>query len=160
MIQNETSWSSIDNQLSFFAVTFNTASHQAIVILSIQKELPESIFTTIMLFNHFVWEASSLFISDQNLLRLETCQFLDAFVNISTYQISIASVHLSISFFDESDPHFVWISACSENWLSGFDIDRDSLINNDINPLEVFENSNNEETLRSEPMKDWWINTI
>lgn len=42
VIENESTWYTIDHQLSFLAVSFDTAAHQTVVVISILEEVPES----------------------------------------------------------------------------------------------------------------------
>lgn len=107
-----------------------------------------------------MWEAACLLIPDQDLLGLEASQLLDAFVDVTANEVAIASVHLSVCLLNKCNPHFMRVSAGAEKWLPCFDIDWDSFIDDDINPLEVLENSNHKQPFRPEAMEDWRIDTI
>ena len=110
-------------------------------------------------------EVSGFFVSDQNLLWLVTSELHDTFIDVSGDQVSIATVHLGISFLDQSDPHLMSVLCFTKDLLSIFLVslniaDRNSVIDDDINPVEVFENSEAEESSCSELMEDWWVNTV
>jgi len=89
MIKDETCWSPIGYLGTFFAISFDAASQKAIVLLSLEQERPEAIFASVVLFNHFVREASSFFIPNKDLLWLEAGELLDTFVNVATDEVSI-----------------------------------------------------------------------
>lgn len=108
MIKDEACRSSVNDLGTFFAVSFDATSQQAVVLLSLKQECPEAIFASVVLFNHFVREASSFFIPNENLLWLEARELLDSFINIATDEVSIASMQFGISFFNQSNPHFMW----------------------------------------------------
>ena len=114
MVKNQTCWNTINNLCAFFTISFYTASHQTIVILSIFQEIPKSFFSTIVFFNHFMWKDARFFISNEHFFRLESRQFLDTFINISTNEIAITTMHFCIGFFNKSNPHFVDICTCSK----------------------------------------------
>jgi hypothetical protein len=113
-----------------------------------------------MLLNHFVREHSTRFISDQNLLWLETCKFLNAFIDIARNKILVATVHLCIGLLDQRYPDFIYRFASSENWLSSLNINWNSFIYEDVYPLEVYEDTNNIKPNRSELMENRWVNTL
>lgn len=160
MIQYQPSWLAIDHLRTLLAIAFNTASHETVIILSIHEKLPKAIFASIMLFNHFVWETASLFISDKDLFWLEACEFLNAFVDVSTDEVSIAAVHLGVGFFDEGYPHFMNIFAVAEDGLFVLDFDWNSFINDDVNPVEVLVDSEDIDASRSVTVEDRRIESI
>lgn len=120
-----------------------------------------------MLVNHLVWEHTSVFVPDEDLLWLHTSQFLNAFIYISGYQVFIAAVHLGIGLFNERYPQLMFGPTSSKHRLVIFSsfriylgINRNPLVNNNINPSEVLENPNHVQTNLSKLMEDWRINTL
>jgi len=111
MVKDETRWMPVGNLGTFFTITFDAASQKAVVLPSLEQERPEAIFASVVLLDHFVREASSFFIPDKDLLWLEASKLLNTFVNIPTDEVSIASMQFSICFFNQSNPHFMWICA-------------------------------------------------
>jgi hypothetical protein len=83
VIQDESSGSAINNESTFFAVTFDTATHKAVIRFSLEQEIPETCFSTVVLLDHLVREESSLFVSYQDLLGLEACELLDTLIDVS-----------------------------------------------------------------------------
>jgi hypothetical protein len=75
-------------------------------------------------------------------------------------------MHLGISLLDHWNPNLVKISATSEDWLLDFlalwntFCDWNSIINNHINPLKVFKDSNDIKADSSVSMEDWRIYTV
>lgn len=164
MVHDETTRFSFYQYFSFFAITFDTASHETIVLVSFLQELPEAFGTTIVLFNHFVWETLCLLISNKDLFRLEASQFLDTFIDIARDQVLVASMKLGISFFNECYPKLVRVFAVTENWLvlvfAFFSMNGNTLVNDDIDPLKVLEKSYNVQTDCTIFMENWWVDTL
>jgi len=88
-------------------------------------------------------ENSRFVVPNEDLFWLHTCQFLDTFINIPRNQIFVATVYFGVGFFYQGNPQLVKISAPAENWNSRFLVDWDSLIHDDVNPLEILEESQN-----------------
>jgi hypothetical protein len=158
MIIDKTRRCSINN-LWTTLFSFDTASKKTSIVLSFSQELPETFFTSIML-NHLVREATCLFVSNKNLLWLKSCEFLNTFIDISRDQVSIAPVQFSICFLDKRNPHFVSIFGLTEHLGSFHLVDWNSVINDDIDPVEVLEHSENVESSCSELVENGWIDTI
>lgn len=99
-----------------------------------------------MLINHLGWEEAGLSALNINLLGLETSQLLNTFVDISRDEVLIASVKLGVSLLNEGNPELMWVLAVAEHWLLSLQVDWNSLVYNNVNPLEVLEESENIET--------------
>lgn len=136
----------IGNLGTFFAITFDAASQKAIVLLSLEQERPETVFASVVLVDHLVREASSLFIPDKHLLWLEASELLDTLVNIATDEVSIASMQFSISFLNQSNPHFMRICAATKDWFPRRDVNWDSFVDDYVYPIEILVNSQDEES--------------
>lgn len=102
-----------------------------------------------------------MFVPNEDLLWLHTSQFLNAFIYISRYQVFIAAVHLGIGLFNERYPQLMFGSTSSKYRLVIFlSINRNPLVNNNINPSEVLEDPNHVQTNLSKLMEDWRIHTL
>lgn len=110
-----------------------------------------------------MWEYSSALVLDEDFFRLHSGQLLDTLIYVSRYQVLVASVELSISFFNQGDPELVWVLAVTEDRLIEvlplFCMNWDALIHNTVDPLEVLEEPDNIETDCTVIMEYWWINT-
>ena len=142
---------------TFFTFASDGATHQAVFFSSLNQEFPKSFFASIVLSNKLVWEATSFFILKQNFLWQEPSEILDSFVNIARNQVAITSVHLCICFFNQCDPQLVRLLAMAKNVLLCLNIYWHSVVNNHINPLEVFVNANDIDSSASVSMEDWGI---
>ena len=69
-------------------------------------------------------------------------------------------MHLGVSFLDNWNPDLMKVSASTEDWFVGSFANWKSLINNDVNPGEVLEESNDVKTNLSEFLENWWVNTF
>mgnify|MGYP007025670224 FL=1 len=54
MVHDQASWPIISQMLPFLALSFDAASHQAVVLVSLQQELPEAIFGSDLIFLNFL----------------------------------------------------------------------------------------------------------
>lgn len=117
-------------------------------------------FTSIMLFNHFMRECVRNLVSDENFFRLETSELLNTFIYISRDQIFVASMNFGISFLNDWDPDLPKVSASTEYWQFSSLADWESLINNNVNPSKILKDSNDIKTNLPEFLENWWINTL
>lgn len=69
-------------------------------------------------------------------------------------------MHLGVSFLNHWYPDLMRINASSEYSLTASFANRSSIIDDDVDPLEVLEDSNDVQANRSESVEDWWINTV
>jgi hypothetical protein len=83
VIQDQASWGTIKDQLTLFAITLDTATQEAHVTLSLHEEIPEAFLASIVLFDHLVREKRCFLVSNQDLFRLESSEFLDTFIDVS-----------------------------------------------------------------------------
>ena len=113
-----------------------------------------------MLLNHFMREHTRFIIFNQYLFRLEPSQLLNSFIDISGNQILIAAMQLSICFFTERHPELISALTSAKHWLFGLYVHRNSLVDNDIDPLEVFEKSEHVEPNTPKLMENGRINTL
>ena len=131
-----------------------------------REEIPEAFVTAIVLIDHFVREKSSLFVPDQDLFRHQTGEFLNTLINITRYEVLVASMELCVSLLDDWYPDLMEIYASSEDRESFLNCgsvdssDRNPVINKDIDPLHVFKDSNDVEPDVSIPMEDWRVNSL
>jgi hypothetical protein len=115
VIDDESRWFTFDDLRSTL-LSFDTATKETAVLISGQDEVPETIFTSVMLLDHLVREATCLLVSNEDLLWLEGCQFEDTFIDVTRNKVFIASMHFSISFLNESNPHFVRTFTGTKDW--------------------------------------------
>ena len=110
-----------------------------------------------MMGNQFMREWMIVLILKWNLFRLESSQLLNTFIYISRGKIFIAPMQLSISFFNQRNPKLMYVNASSKYWFSCAFINWNSLVNDYVYPLEVFEESQNIETNLTIFMENRWI---
>lgn len=147
--------------LAFFSLSFDTATHQAVIAISCEQELPETVLriVSILIFYSFMRKIACFLISYKNLLRLEGGQFTNSFIDVPGNQLLITSMKLCICFFNKSYPELMSIFAWSKYRLFRFGIYGNSVVNDDINPFKVFEKSKYVNTSHSISMEYWWIYT-
>lgn len=164
VVQNETTRLTLNHQLSFLTISFDTASHEAIVVISLYQELPEALGTPVVLLDHLVWEHARGLILDKDLFGLHAGELLHALVDVARDQVLITTMKFSVCLFDQGNPKLVRVLATAKHRLSFllafFCVHRDALVNDNIDPLEVLEDPDYIEANRAVLVEDGWIHSI
>ena len=93
--------------LAFFALALDATAHEATVTITLEEEVPEAFFATVMVLDHLVWKVTRLLISNENLLGLKSSQIGDAFIDVPRNELLITSVYFGIGFLNECYPEFI-----------------------------------------------------
>ena len=66
---------------------------------------------------------------------------MNALIDVARDQVLVAAVQFGVRLFNQRDPDLVDLLAACKDKLLRLDVDRESLINDDVDPLEVLEES-------------------
>lgn len=66
-------------------------------------------------------------------------------------------MQFGVCLLNQGNPHFVGVFGPTENLSVFIFVHRDSVIDQDIDPAHILENSENVKASGSELVEDWWV---
>ena len=79
---------------------------------------------------------------------------MNALIDVARDQVLVAAVQFGVRLFNQRDPDLVDLLAACKDKLLRLDVDRESLINDDVDPLEVLEEAEHIQTDSPELVED------
>mmetsp|Transcript_30454 Transcript_30454/g.46650 ORF Transcript_30454/g.46650 Transcript_30454/m.46650 type:complete len:358 (-) Transcript_30454:613-1686(-) len=160
MVHDEPSGHTFDDQRSFLAVTLDAAAHEAVILLAVNKEVPEALLSSVVLLHHQTWENTGLFVTDYHLFGLEPSKLLDALVDVSRDQVLVATVHLGVRLLNESHPGLFKVLAMAEDGLASLQVNGQALVDDYVHPGVFLVDRNHEDSLAAVPVENGRVHSI